>query len=448
MLPTPRSRSNRSTSSSPPTPRPEFVGGVFVSTTSRWGRNAENALRNRDDKPVVRWGPDVFEGSSIDWRNFNLVCPRALNRKSKKDLREYQQVALRDTVAGFAERKRGKLVMACGSGKTFTALRIAEQVAGSGGVVLFLTPSISLLSQSLRDWANDSVIPLNQFAVCSDTSAGRPRDDDDDVSPVDLPLPASTDSATLAKRYSDAQRDSAMSVVFSTYQSLDAVSEAQEKGLPKFDLIVCDEAHRTTGATLSGETESNFRRVHDNEFIAGDRRLYMTATPRIYGDAAKRKARDDDRFTTLSSMDDETLYGPEFHRLGFGKAIEMGILSDYKVLIFDVDLQQVGVDLDTLLSDSSSELNMDNGGRMVGCWNGLRMRGATGADFGSDLRPAARAVAFSNSIAESKGFAEYFPQVIEGCIAAGVKEGDGARCTTPLRGSACRWDAERHDPLQ
>ena len=400
----------------------EFAGGVFVSTTAKWGRNAESALRNREDKPVVRWGPEVFEGSSIDWRNFNLVRPRALNRKTDKEVREYQRLALEDTVAGFAERDRGRLIMACGSGKTFTALRIAERMAGVGGRVLFLTPSISLLSQSLRDWANDSVVPLNQFAVCSDTSAGKPHDDDD-VSPFDLPLPASTDAATIAKRYREAQRDSAMSVVFSTYQSLDAVSEAQELGLPRFDLIVCDEAHRTTGVNLAGETESNFRRVHDNEFIAGDKRLYMTATPRIYADAAKRRAKDDDRFEKLASMDDEGTYGPEFHRLGFGRAVELGILSDYKVLIFDVDLEQVGAELDDLLSDSSSELNMDNGGRMVGCWNGLRKRGATEVDFGSDLRPASRAVAFSNSIAQSEGFAEYFPRVIESCIVADAEEG-------------------------
>ena len=400
----------------------EFAGGVFVSTTSKWGRNAERALRNRGGKPVVRWGPDVFENSSIDWEDFSLARPRALSRKTGKNLREYQRLALDDTLAGFAERERGKLIMACGSGKTFTALRIAERVAGVGGSVLFLTPSISLLSQSLRDWANDASVPLKPFAVCSDASASRLRDDDDDISPFDLPLPASTDAATLAGRFRDAsERGSAMSVVFSTYQSLDAVSAAQGMGLPKFDLIVCDEAHRTTGATLAGETESNFQRVHDNRFIAGEKRLYMTATPRVYSDKVQSKA--NEAGVDVKSMDDESMFGPEFHRLGFGKAIEMGILSDYKVLIFDVDLQKVGMDLDEMLSDSESELNMDNGARMVGCWNGLRKRGATGMDFPNDLLPAKRAVAFSNTIAQSKAFAEYFPRVIENCIAADEEEG-------------------------
>ena len=400
----------------------EFAGGIFVSTTAKWGRNAENALGNRASKPIVRWGTDVFENSSIDWEEFSLTRPRALRRKSRKSLRQYQQLALDDVINGFADHERGKLIMACGSGKTFTALRIAEDVAGAGGSVLFLTPSISLLSQSLRDWANDAAVPVKPFAVCSDASASRLRDeDDDDISPFDLPLPASTDAATLAGRFRDAEHGSSMSVVFSTYQSLDAVSAAQGMGLPKFDLIICDEAHRTTGATLAGEAESNFRRVHDNDFIAGDKRLYMTATPRIYGDAVKRKANDDGRIT-LSSMDDESVYGPKFHSLGFGKSIEMGILSDYKVLIFDVDLQQVGTDLNELLSES--ELKMDNGARMVGCWNGLRKRGATELDFGRDPRPAKRAVAFSNSIAQSKAFEEYFPRVIESCITADKEEGD------------------------
>ena len=404
----------------------EFAGGVFVSTTADWSGNAENALRDRESKPVVRWGPDVFEDSSIDWEDFSLARPRALSRKTEKRLREYQQLALEDVIKGFGDHERGKLIMACGSGKTFTALRIAEKVAGAGGSVLFLTPSISLLSQSLRDWANDAAVPVNPFAVCSDASASRLQNDDedeDDISPFDLHLPASTDAATLAARFRYAERDSAMSVVFSTYQSLDAVSAAQGMGVPKFDLIICDEAHRTTGATRAGEDESNFQRVHDNGFIAGEKRLYMTATPRIYSDRVQSAA--SEAGVDVKSMDDESLYGPEFHRLGFGKAIEMKILSDYKVLIFDVDLQKVGMDLDKLLSDpAKSELNMDNGARMVGCWNGLRKRGAAGVDFGLDALPAKRAVAFSNTIRQSKAFRDYFPQVIESCIAADEGKSD------------------------
>ena len=322
-----------------------FAKGIFVSTSDSWTGNAEDAVANFD-KPVARWGPDVFENSSIDWQTFDLNRPADLNRRQTKDLYPYQVDALRDTLAGFEEHGRGKLIMACGSGKTFTALRIAERVAGIGGTVLFLTPSISLLSQSLIDWANDADLPLKPFAVCSDTKAGQRSSDDEDMSPYDLTETPSTNPEQLAAGFRRADLQNNMTVVFSTYQSLDVVAAAQKRpnGLPEFDLIICDEAHRTTGVSarrLTGKDESNFQRVHDDGFIVGKKRLYMTATPRIYGDRARRKA--DDNQLVLASMDDESLYGLEFHRLRFGKAIELGILSDYKVVIFNVD-QEPGAD--------------------------------------------------------------------------------------------------------
>ena len=222
--------------------------------------------------------------------------------------------------------------MACGSGKTFTALRIAEHVAGVGGTVLFLTPSISLLSQSLIDWANDADLPLKTLAVCSDIRAGQRSRDDEDISPYDLTEYSSTDPEVLVERFNRASHANGagrMTAIFSTYQSLDVVSKAQrEFGLPAFDLIICDEAHRTTGVSLVGQNESGFQRIHDNEFIAGRKRLYMTATPRIYGDRAKRKANESQ--LTVASMDDESQYGPgvpparlwSSHRAGHPLAIQ------------------------------------------------------------------------------------------------------------------------------
>ena len=179
--------------------------------------------------------------------------------------------------------------------------------------------------------------------------------------------------------------------------------------------------------SLVGQNESGFQRIHDHEFIAGHKRLYMTATPRIYGDRAKRKANESQ--LTVASMDDESQYGPEFHRLGFGQAIELGILSPYKVIIFNVDQEQVGMDLNELLSDTTTTVNMDNGARMVGCWNGLGKRAAPGVDFSADPQPAKRAVAFSNTIRQSKDFAQYFPAVIDRCItAAGDRAENRLRC--------------------
>ena len=395
---------------------PKFASGIVVTTTGNWSGHANDAITAERDKPVNRWGPDIFENSSIDWTRFDLYNPSGAPRRPTKTLRDYQQEALNTVIEGLRQHDRGKMIMACGTGKTFTALRIAEQQAGTNGTVLFLTPSISLLSQSLLDWANDADVPLKTFAVCSDTKAGRRSNDDEDISPYDLRDTPSTNPDHLVARYNTTKRDGYMTAIFSTYQSLDVVSEAQKKGLSQFDLIVCDEAHRTTGVSLAGKSESNFQRVHDNSFIAADKRLYMTATPRIYGDRAKRKA--NENLLTIASMDNEQVYGPEFHRLGFGRAIELGILSQYKVVIFNVDQEQVGIDLDSLLSDRATDINMDNAARMVGCWNGLGKRGASGFDFTTDPLPAKRAVAFSNTINQSEQFSDYFSTIIEGCLNA------------------------------
>ena len=247
---------------------PAFASGIIVSTSERWSPNAEHALENRD-KPVSRWGPRVFEESSVDWQDFDLDRPTELVFRETKTLRDYQVGAVQDVLRGFGEGDRGKLIMACGSGKTFTALRAAEQLVGAGGNVLFLTPSISLLSQSLIDWANDADVPLKTFGVCSDIRAGRRAADDEDISPYDLAERPSTDPDQLVSRFNQVDRVGRMTAIFSTYQSLDVVSRAQALGLPDFDLIICDEAHRTTGVSVGGADESNFVRVHDDRIHQG-----------------------------------------------------------------------------------------------------------------------------------------------------------------------------------
>ena len=405
----------------------DFAGGVIVSAGEEWGPNVDNALKNRD-KPVARWGPDLLDRSSINWEKFDLANPGNLTRRDTKTLRPYQVPAVRDTLAGLKEHDRGKLIMACGSGKTFTALRVAEEMVGASGTVLFLTPSISLLSQSLIDWANDADLPLKPFAVCSDTHAGK-RNLEEDISPYDLTETPSTDPDHLVKRFNQTDRQNVMTVVFSTYQSLDVVAASQNQhgGLPEFDLIISDEAHRTTGVSLAGKDESNFRRVHDNQFIKSKKRLYMTATPRIYGDRAKRQASESNLTVALTSMDNEEIYGTELHRLSFGEAVEKEILTPYKVVILNVDQQKVGVDLDKLLSDDRTAVNMDNGARMIGCWNGLGKR-AAGIDFEHDPQPALRAVAFSNRIRDSELFTEWFPSVIETVISGQDNPENDLRC--------------------
>ena len=255
---------------------------------------------------------------------------------------------------GFAEHDRGKLIMACGTGKTFTALRIAEAVAGSGGRVLYLVPSISLFQQSMREWAEQKEIPHRYIGICSDTRAGR---NDEDASLQELEIPVSTDPAAITDALQDAPPD-ALTVVFCTYHSLGLVEQAQDAGAPRFDLVLCDEAHRTTGIERPGDNTSPFVLVHDAERIRADKRLYMTATPRLYTEGAKSKAVRHD--IEVFSMDDAAVYGLEFHRLPFSRAVEQDLLSDYKVVVLAISESHVNAALQAHLAAEDSQINLDD----------------------------------------------------------------------------------------
>ncbi|WP_324651978.1 DEAD/DEAH box helicase [Georgenia sp. H159] len=398
-----------------------FKRRIIVSTTDKWGANAEAAIHGQQI-PVQRIRFRDLADSSIDWSQFRLATPEVLELKDKKRLRQHQENAIADVKAGFAEHDRGKMIMACGTGKTFTSLRLAEQMVGVGGSVLFLVPSIALLSQSLREWTIEAELDLQAFAVCSDPKASR-LNPGEDISSVDLPLASTTDPNVLHERLTAAV-PGRMRVVFATYQSIDVVAEAQRMGeVDPFDLIICDEAHRTTGVTLvDDEDESPFVRVHDPEYILADRRLYMTATPRVYGDATKAKA--GEAQAVLSSMDDETLYGPEFHRLSFGKAVSRGLLTDYKVLVLGVSEDQVSKTFQAQLADEHLQLRLDDVAKMVGCWNGLAKRGQADSGFGEDATPMRRAVAFSHTIAASKAFTEKFERITDHYITSNDLDAD------------------------
>ena len=390
-----------------------FSGRMIVSTTDKWSKHAEDALEGQQ-VPVTRLRVQDLDESSIDWSQFSLRTPEVMELKDKKVLRPHQSTALAEVQQGFETHDRGKLIMACGTGKTFTSLRIAEAMVPVGGTVLFLVPSISLLSQSLREWTLEAEVPLRPFAVCSDTKVGKRRDSED-IAPYDLVLPATTNASKLHAKMAG-KHDDHLTVVFSTYQSLPVVAEAQARGLSQFDLIICDEAHRTTGVTLAGEDDSNFVRVHDQSFIQTHKRLYMTATPRIYDDTSKSQA--DQGSAVLASMDDPALYGPEFHRLGFGEAVGKGLLTDYKVLVLAVDEKAISATFQAQLSDDNNELRLDDAAKIVGCWNGLAKRGQVESGFGDDTIPMTRAVAFSRSIKDSEKFARLFTGIVDEFIEA------------------------------
>jgi predicted helicase len=384
-----------------------FTHRIIVSTTNLWTVHAENSLKGQD-KPVRRIGIDELANSMVDWEQISPNNVSKLKLVDGKKRRRHQLEAIEAVINGFKEHDRGKLIMACGTGKTYTAQCISEDLVGLGGSVLVLVPSIFLLSQTVKEWTADSSIPINVFAVCSDSSAGRRRETED-LSPYDLAIPATTNSDLLVTNFKARKSKDKMNVILSTYQSIGILHEAQKMGLGKFDLIIADEAHRTTGVTLVGEEDSSFTRVHDGTYLKATRRLYMTATPRVYGSSAKAKASAADAW--LASMDDYETYGEEFYRLGFHEAVNRDLLSDYKVLVLTVNEEAVATAFQQQLSDSNHELKLDDATRIVGCLNAFAKHDPTNQYFVNDNLPMKRVVAFSNTIANSKKFKELFGEV-------------------------------------
>lgn len=392
-----------------------FTNRIIISTTDRWGKNAEDALEGQSI-PVQRIGMAEIAEAPIDW---DIASPAGdlqieLSPAEKHQSRPHQEQAIDAVFRGFAAgNDRGKLIMACGTGKTFTALKIAERTAAEGGGaarILFLVPSISLLSQTLREWTAQCQLDLRAFAVCSDTKVSRTVED---YNVHDVPIPVTTDPARLAQEMAHRKRAKGLTVVFSTYQSLPTVADAQGLGVDGFDLVVADESHRTTGVTLAGDDESNFVRIHNADYLHAARRLYMTATPRIFTDAVRDKAAS--HSAELASMDDELTYGPEFHRLSFGDAVQRGLLTDYKVLVLTIDESVIAPGLQKQLSAHGGELTLDDASKLVGCWNGLAKRAGTapdGSGFAAGEAPMRRAVAFARDIKTSKQVAEMFPAVV------------------------------------
>ena len=370
-----------------------FTSRIIVSTTNKWSSHAIDALANQQI-PTTRIGITELENSGIDWSRYRFTDPSTLERAEPKKLRTHQIEALGDVLHGFDGHDRGQLIMACGTGKTFTSLRIAERVAAPGGSVLFLVPSIALLAQTLREWAAEADRPMRAFAICSDNKVGRNAED---FTLSDLAYPATTNSKQLLTELAKGGNGEGLTVYFSTYQSIGVVSEAQAAGLPDFDLVICDEAHRTAG--LLGEEASHFVKVHDPAFIRASKRLYMTATPKVYGEAVKAKAKD--ASVELASMDSLETFGPEFHRLGFGKAVGAGLLTDYRVLVLAVSEDAVPLAFQTQFSDEGHELTIDDAARIAGIYKAFSKSGVEGLAE-DDRQPMRRAVAFSRSIKDSQ----------------------------------------------
>ncbi|MBI0002177.1 DEAD/DEAH box helicase [Bartonella sp. W8122] len=378
-----------------------FVNRFIICTTNHWGNNAEAMLENQQI-PVSKIDLAALEQSVIDWEKY--APDKALVIHDKKKLRPHQETAVKNVLKGLETADRGKLIMACGTGKTFTSLKIAEAQAGKGKRVLFLVPSLALLSQTLTEWTQQSETKLHSFAVCSDAEVGKKRDrkDDDSVQTFvhELQYPATTDAKRLAEEMIAWYEENAMSVIFSTYHSIDVISQAQKNyDLPAFDLVICDEAHRTTGQTYEGDEESAFVRVHNNDFIKAAKRLYMTATPRIFSDDAKRKAETEK--IQPYSMNNPDFYGKDLYVLTFSEAVERGLLVDYKVILLSVEERLINRRLQNLLKDENNELRVDDATKIIGCWKALSKQDSSESLQG-DVSPMQRAVAFCQVIDRKK----------------------------------------------
>lgn len=387
-----------------------WVRRIIVSTTDKWSKHAEEALEGHTI-PIERLGVDHLDAMTVDWSSYDVSNPKGLKATARYVLRPHQEVAVEKVRAGLAKHDRGKLVMACGTGKTFTALRIAEDVAGAGKSVLFLAPSIALVAQSLKEWTAEASVPIRPYAVCSDATAGK-ADTADNATTHDVVIPATTDPSALVEAKVHEPDDETMTVVFSTYQSIEVIEAVQRKTGLVFDLVVCDEAHRTAGVASVGEADKVFSIVHDGARIPAAKRLYMTATPRLFKPNAKDAAAEQD--AVLASMDDEEFFGPELHRLGFGEAVEQGLLADYRVLILAVNETAISNSFQQLLSEGDGVLSLPDVARFVGCLSALaKIPGQGGAGFGPSEMPMQRAVAFWSNIKESERFATQFDQVAE-----------------------------------
>ncbi len=386
-----------------------FAFRLWIDTTEHgFNREALNSLENQDPE-FHRIGLLELENAMVDWERLDKGTCGENAQVKKKSPRDHQKEAIAKVHEYFKDEThdRGKLIMACGTGKTYTSLCIAEKETDSRGTILFLVPSIALLGQTLREWTADSKEPIKPICICSDSGVSKMsrknENEGDGYSVTDLALPASTNVSTIVKQLEVAQyKKGGMTVVFSTYQSIEVISKAQKKMGIVFDMIICDEAHRTTGATFADAEESNFVKVHDNNFLQAKKRMYMTATPRLYSESSKKKA--EEGAVEICSMDDPKLYGEEMYRIGFGEAVEKQLLSDYKVLVLTIDPMAMTESLQPSLATDSGEMLSDDEAKLIGCFNALSK--ITLVDDHqlkeTDPQPMKRAVAFSQNIKVSK----------------------------------------------
>ncbi|WRB27935.1 DEAD/DEAH box helicase [Helicobacter pylori] len=418
----------------------KFKKGIIISTSNL----TSEALKAIEQIRSTGMGIDIdeiteedFIYSRIDWEKFDPTKTEdEIPLCDKKRPRPHQTEAIEETKKYFSDPKnaRGKLIMACGTGKTYTSLKIMEALDPK--ITLFLAPSIALLSQTFREYAQEKSEPFYASIVCSDDKTGQSKNkDNDDIKFSELPIKASTRLEDILSTYEKAQKENKRFIIFSTYQSALRIKEAQEAGLNGIDLIICDEAHRTVGAMYSSnerDDKNAFTLCHSDENIKATKRLYMTATPKVYSESSKAKAKESDNI--IYSMDDADTFGEEIYTLNFSKAIALDLLTDYKVIILAVrkeNLSGVTNSVNKKISQLKAEgtkldkklINNEFVCKIVGTHKGLAKQDLIALDDenkeDNDLKNKAdtfvsqRAISFCKSIQTSKNIKDSFETIME-----------------------------------
>ena len=417
--------------------RPFNIDGVSFNFTQKFVFSTTEDVSLNSSNLFTLIGPEILKDCGIDWSRFSLDDLDNVVVYSKKTPKEHQKQAIENTIKGFETNNRGRLIMACGTGKTFTSLKIVERLFNNwknlnrqinvSYNILYLVPSIALLSQTIIEWKTQQQFSWNvrTFGVCSDETAGQEKSKknrkEQDELLATMPIPASTDVKKISKAYKEVK--SGINIFFSTYQSIDVISKvAKENGIV-FDIAVCDEAHRTIGAFKQNDDDSsNFVKIHNDLFVPCKKRLYMTATEKIYSSNAKQEA--EDGGWSVYSMDDEKIYGPTFYYLSFGEAVTKQLLTDYRLLVLNIRKSDVA----KLKLPESAFQNLDDASRIVGSLTALsKIPSELSPDeFKLDPNPMKRAVAFCSTIAQAKAVAESYNHLAdEKCLGKEYMESQG-----------------------
>ena len=301
-----------------------FAFGIICSTTER----ITHVLK--DQERIGFCALDVWQGLDVDFfARLRAHLARKPDALKPTKPRPHQKEAVKDGHQHYIIKraKRGKLIMPCGSGKSLTAYWIAGELDARR--IVIAVPSLSLIKQTLKVWLRESMAnrqAVEWICVCSDESAGRVERDDVTVLRQDIGVPCLTDPDDIAAWLK--RKHHGLTVVFTTYQSGEALADAARSARFRFDLGIMDEAHKTVGD--SGKLFSHL--LHDAN-LPIRRRIFMTATERRYAGQSD----------TVLSMENHAIYGETFHLLSFKRAMEYvpPILSDYKIISIAVSRDEV-----------------------------------------------------------------------------------------------------------